>query len=182
MAPPLGSLNAGIVQKEQETQRTVEMWNRIDKELKILKERKDIPSIINYINKDDFHTRVSAIDVLKALDALRNPSVIEALVNALDGEAPFYIISALRKAGTPSVEKMSQALLDTQLPSNVRGELAKALGNMKNSMAVPSLITAMEEDDKSIKKATARALNKITGQRFGEDLDNWKDWWGKETE
>jgi len=42
------------------------------------------------------------------------------------------------------------------------------------------IIAALKDEDGSVREAAAGALNKITGEDFGEDEAKWRDWLGEE--
>lgn len=51
---------------------------------------------------------------------------------------------------------------------------------LKDPSTVEALISVLEDEDEYIRKNAAEALERITGQQFGEDRAKWQDWWAKD--
>lgn len=43
--------------------------------------------------------------------------------------------------------------------------------------AIPVLIQTLEDENLAIRANAARALQRITGQSFGENPEHWQAWW-----
>jgi len=61
----------------------------------------------------------------------------------------------------------------------LRNISAKSLGKLGDSRAIDPLIAVLKDEDKDVRESTAIALEKITGQKLGEDSIKWQEWWGK---
>jgi HEAT repeat protein len=79
------------------------------------------------------------------------------------------------QVGTLAVEPFISALKDEN--SYVRREAAWALGELKDPRAVEPLIAVIKDTEGN----TVPALKKITGKDFGENPEEWRNWWKKET-
>lgn len=64
-----------------------------------------------------------------------------------------------------------------------------ALLNIGDARAVETLIATLKDDyfmlygfpeHKEIRRAAAKALERITGQDFGMNADSWQEWWEKQ--
>jgi HEAT repeat protein len=56
---------------------------------------------------------------------------------------------------------------------------AQALGRLRDSRATQYLINALQDEDCRVYEHVADALEKITGQNFGEDYLKWREWYEK---
>lgn len=54
---------------------------------------------------------------------------------------------------------------------------ARALGEIGDRRAIAALIDAMSNRFPAVPAAVAEALQKLTGQNFGEDQARWRTWW-----
>lgn len=73
------------------------------------------------------------------------------------------------------VDSLVRALKDTR--AYVRRSAAWRLGNLQDDSATVPLITALkDEKDKSVRWNIADALHKITSQDFGDNYQDWLDW------
>lgn len=88
--------------------------------------------------------------------------------------------AAVRALSFSSDEKAVQALqyaLEEDDDPMVRREAAKGLYKIGNRDAVYSLMLGLKDDDKIVARRVVRALEKITGKNFGDDLAMWQKWW-----
>ncbi len=152
------------------------------KTLDRLKENKNIYGVIDYLQ----HPLLRS-DAVYFLGEFKDPCAIEPLielfkVNNLGDIERKTILRALIKIGNLSLKPMVSVLADIHLSSSVRKELAKALGELRNSNAVEPLITILKDENRRVRASAAKALKKITGQNFGEDTIKWQEWWDKNKE
>lgn len=68
-------------------------------------------------------------------------------------------------------------LLRDDASSGVRRQAASAIGRFPLDHSVPPLIDALADDMPEVRGAAARALDSITGERFGDDRAAWIRWW-----
>ena len=59
---------------------------------------------------------------------------------------------------------------------------AWALGELKDPSAVEPLIESLNDKDILVNKEVAKSLHEITGENFGENQQNWKEWWAQNKE
>jgi HEAT repeat protein len=52
----------------------------------------------------------------------------------------------------------------------------RAMGDI-GTRAIPILIQTLKNEDMAVRANTARALQSITGQSFGENAEHWQAWW-----
>jgi len=53
----------------------------------------------------------------------------------------------------------------------------KTNGAEKNTGDVNDLINQLKNDDRNVRKKAAEALERITGQNFGQNPEKWQEWW-----
>ena len=131
----------------------------------------------------------------KAIPAI--PFLIEELQDysnwsILNKRPPRYAArEALIRIGKPAVP----ALLDTLKHKDkfVRREAVEALGDIKDPRVIQPLIHMLEDQEKTVRKATAWALSGLAGWRnskleyyykdtYGEDKLKWQTWWDRNKE
>lgn len=90
----------------------------------------------------------------------------------------------LSRIGKPSVESLLTNLKEGD-PGALRYKalVIESLGDIGDKRAIRPIITAMRQYGRvgGLINATgehaAKALQKLTGQRFGTDIKEWEDWW-----
>jgi len=58
-----------------------------------------------------------------------------------------------------------------------RSKAAELLGAIRDKRPVDSLIAAMKDESSTIRTSALEALKQITGKDYGEDYDQWLQWW-----
>lgn len=155
----------------------LEIYEAEIKKLDQFKEAKNIKEIINcleYSGDDDFGIKDYAANLL---GELREPSAVQPLVTALEEEFSNSFLRALKKIGTPSVEPLTNALSNTKLSTYRKKEIVKTLGYLKHPYSIKTLISLLNDADSGIRKNALKALNKITGESFGNEQKKWQDWY-----
>ena len=113
---------------------------------------------------------------IQGLGDLGDPSVVSALAETLNNDVNVIAIRqdaalALGKIGDDAAVAALSAKLDalqaSQSEKKLRIDVLKALGEAKNSKAVPALKTALGDSDGDIHFWAADALYKITGDGHG---------------
>lgn len=106
---------------------------------------------------------------------------VEQLLESLKDEDPSVRVESAIKLGEindlRAVDPLITALKDDDF--SVRVSAATALGKIKDSRAVEPLLMALKDKYASVRSSVADALKKITGQNFGEYLEEWEIWWKK---
>jgi hypothetical protein len=88
--------------------------------------------------------------------------------------AAAHDISALAVAGAAPV--LRTALIFDGFAS-VRREAAVALAAYPADVAVPALLTGLDDEMADVRGAAARSLESVTGETFGDDRTAWIRWW-----
>lgn len=117
---------------------------------------------------------------LAALRRLRDRPSLGIFLERLDDPDPsvrFQALEATADLGDYSqVERVAGKLADPD--AYVRAAAAFALGRLRVAESVPSLIQALEEDDREVVRREAYlALKKITGKDLSRRPDDWARWW-----
>lgn len=89
------------------------------------------------------------------------------------------------RAGTKLIEMSSpgvEALIETMKDSDRedQNKIVNLLLQIRDKEAIPSLIDALDEKDKSVRKNVLSVLQKLTDRKFKANSKEWQDWWEKE--
>jgi ankyrin repeat protein len=105
--------------------------------------------------------------------------VVEKLIESLKDQDHSVRSEAARRLGelkdTRSVVPLIVSLADEH--PYTRRRAAVSLGNLRDLRAVEPLIKALGDEDAFVQKYAAGALVEITGQKFGNDVKKWQEWW-----
>lgn len=154
-----------------------EIYETERKKLYRLKENKDIEGIIEYLNYSGVFPDMIQGYAANMLGELKDPSAVKALITAIEGESPIDAVNALKEIGDPSVMPLINALSNMHSASHVRKLLVNALGDLKSHLAVDSLIALLNDEDRGTRKSAEKALKTITRESFGQDHEEWQQWW-----
>jgi bilin biosynthesis protein len=116
--------------------------------------------------------------VVRILGLIKDPRAVNPLISALSDENRNVRMMAswsLIEIGDPAVDALVEVLKEKT--SRARGDAAWALGKIKSTSAVPTLVAALNEADPVLQKDAAEALKRITGQDYGTDVKSWEKWW-----
>ena len=115
-----------------------------------------------------------------ALESMRDARAVPGLAEALqDSNADLRCnaADALAAVKDPhAVVALISAMNDKE--SQVRLHVVTALGEIRTAQAVDALIAALGDKDPGVRQMAARKLQEITGQNFGQDAAQWRQWWG----
>lgn len=146
------------------------------RDLVSIRDARAAPALIAFLRGNDHFRRQHAAE---ALGELRDPAAVPPLIEALRGpdwdlrEPAAGALGAIGDAR--AVPALLQAL-KSQDPS-VRWRAASALGEIGDRSAVPGLIASLRHPDEYTREAAAEALKTISGQDFGDDSSQWRQWW-----
>ncbi|MGO9714960.1 MAG: HEAT repeat domain-containing protein [Polyangiaceae bacterium] len=115
---------------------------------------------------------------------LAYPDVVEPLVPRLfdpDPSVRRVARLAARALGEVAPEALIERLVryyrDPSLTEERRIEMIETLGELRERLAVPLLIDALEETEEHVAAAARRALMTSTRQDLGRDAKRWQAWW-----
>jgi HEAT repeat protein len=144
-----------------------------------------VEPLINLLKDNDRDTRIIAIDALVKQKDFR---AVEPLISVLKskGEDPFIItivIGALVEFKDPRAVKPMVDLLKDENYTDAdyfnRSYIIRALGKLRNPHAIEPLINALQYGKSFEREDAAAALDTITGQHFGQNINAWQEWWSK---
>jgi HEAT repeat protein len=146
-----------------------------------LKSKGDTEELIKALQfPDDPNVRFEAAS---ALGNIGDPEFVEPLIQALDDNKRIKEV-AIRSLGrigdSQAVEPLEEALQDEDW--EIRSMAAKSLGQIEDPRATPALIHALENETKTVSWYISQALTNITGQSFGQNSDEWQEWYKKNKE
>lgn len=134
-----------------------------------------VDPLINACSRQDVETRRK---VLRALGEMKERRAIPCMAASLKHENTNVRMLAawgLGQMGEPALKPLVVELEDKGSPG--RSDAAFALGKIKQPQAIGPLIAALKETDPDLRKESAKALSRITGQDFGENPAEWQKWW-----
>ncbi len=133
------------------------------------------------ILKDDKEREDVQISVIKAFGFTRDDRATDVLINLLDNDSVAIQTATAETLGElktkNSIQLMSAALLDPRRSLNAKIWLAKALGNTNDRDAVEPLIKMLAMDDRGLREAAKKSLEKITKLTSSNDAAWWNEWW-----
>lgn len=133
------------------------------------------------ILKDNKAREDVKISVIKAFGFTKDDRATDVLIQLLDSDSVAIqnaVVEALGELKTRnSVMKISEAMLDSRRSMNTRTLLARALGNTNDRDAVEPLIQILAVDDRGLREAAKKSLEKITKLTTGNDSAWWNEWW-----
>ena len=136
-----------------------------------------VEPLVGACGKQDVEIRRKA---LRALGEMKDRRAIPCMAAALkDGNSNVRMLAAwgLGQMGEPALKPLLTELADKNSPG--RSDAAYALGKINQPQAIEPLVSALTEADSDLRKESAKALSRITGQDFGENPDQWQQWWEK---
>lgn len=134
-----------------------------------------IEAVVKFIKEENAIT-ISAYD--ECLVAVSKNQLDKAKGLQHQGELHDNIImfafTILWDIGTPSVPSLLDFLMNEP---RFRGTVLNILSNIKDSRSIEPIINMLNDKDEKIRKEAVTTLQKISGQKFGEDKAKWKKWW-----
>ncbi|MEP9412364.1 MAG: HEAT repeat domain-containing protein [Candidatus Brocadia sp.] len=133
------------------------------------------------ILKSDKEREEVKISVIKAFGFTRDDRATDILINLLDSDSVAIQTASAETLGElktkNSIQMISEALLDPHRSLNAKIWLAKALGNTNDRDAVEPLIKTLAMDDRGLREAAKKSLEKITKLTTSNDVEWWNEWW-----
>jgi HEAT repeat protein len=111
------------------------------------------------------------------LGEIKDPRAVGPLIRTLADEEEDVgesAADALAEIKGPAVEPLVVALKDEN--PDVRWWAASVLGKIKDARAVEPLLGVLQDQDPKVRQKAAAALQALTGQDLGEDVDRWREW------
>lgn len=112
----------------------------------------------------------------------------EVIATRLFDRVPDVRRAALASARRMNVDPMARralrssveaAAVDTTLDGDARAGAIEALVDIREYESIPALLSLLEDNDKSVKRAAKWALTVLMRQDFGTDIQAWRAFWNE---
>ena len=127
-------------------------------------------------------------NIIVALRVMKDRRAIPVLTDCTDDPSPYVRSIAFAALGELAAADAYDPIVEHLHDYETRGDscirmypassACYALGALGDKKAIPHLIEALGH--KETESAAFRALKKLTGQQFQDDVAKWKQWWTKE--
>jgi HEAT repeat protein len=119
---------------------------------------------------------------ITALALMQAPAAVEVLLAALKDPKFGDRAKAAASIGYAKDARVLEILLGMARDRDaaVREGAARGLGRRKDPKGIGVLVPALKDENKGVREAAASALQKITGQEFGDDAAKWEEWWSQQ--
>lgn len=143
--------------------------------------RTALPFVLSHVEDPDVEKRFWATYLLTEL---LYPDVLDPIVLRVFDAEPRVRRAARAAArafaeGHPQeiVERLEVVVVDRASSLERRVQAIEALGEMREALAVPALVPALEDPDAQVVSAARAALTAIARQDFGPAAQKWRAWW-----
>lgn len=128
--------------------------------------------------KPDVRVRRNAVQVFSTLVDDTDIPVLNVLLKDTDVQVRRLV---LLQCVTRLQPTESSAILRQELQHDpdmtLRAAAARTLGNLHDQLAIEPLLSALESPNTALSQTAQQALTSITGQRFGRNIAQWRQWW-----
>jgi len=115
--------------------------------------------------------RAAAVPGIRLLAGAQALDILLPLLRDSDFEVRKAVIAAVGQTrDARALEPLGQMVLDQTLPPDQRAETARALENLGDARAVPSLIQALADGDSFVRRCAVQALGKLRDGQAGAAL------------
>lgn len=117
--------------------------------------------------------------VITTLGQIKDARAIEALFAALRDDDP-KVREAATEALIRTQNRRAVELARTELTNSdpdIRVKAVEILGWLGGCEEIDLLIAGLEDSDQNVREEAAWALQRVTGESFGEDRKDWQQWW-----
>ncbi len=120
--------------------------------------------------------------LIRGVARLNESDAVDTLLRVLDDGAPALQVTAANALGTLKARAAVDELTDALFEENASLQRAalSALVTIGDRQCVPILIDFLETRDAARRKETVKALQALTAQKFGDNPEAWKRWWGSQ--
>jgi len=140
-----------------------------------------IPLLKEALKNDNNHIKGAALGALA--DIVKPQESVPILIDALKSKEKDdrrVALNALGKIGSDAKEAIPYIIYMVEHEETyLRGNAARALVKIgpEERAAVPALIQALKSRETHNKSDFTNALEAITGQKFGDSVEKWQEWW-----
>jgi len=122
--------------------------------------------------------------MVRVLEKLKTPEAAGVLREAMEDSSIDVRIAACQAWGARGGSEAGELLgerVGSDTNVDVRLAAARALGETKEQTAVPKLAVALEDTDPALQYRAVLSLQKITGKRLDNDVNQWRQFVKGET-
>lgn len=116
--------------------------------------------------------------MVQVLGRLETPASIEGLRMAVADEAPRLreeACRALAKIDSPAAMDLLTETAAGDTNSDVKLAAVRGLGRYRNPRALQTLGRALDDRDPAVQYLAMESLERVTGERLGQDVRKWKE-------
>ncbi|MSR48068.1 MAG: hypothetical protein EXS13_13590 [Planctomycetes bacterium] len=138
-----------------------------------------VPKLVSIVRTGDDDNRRAAI---VALANMKDPSTIDALIEALADKIPALRVIAAEALGELKATKAGAALLaqvETAADWALQKVAVDALGKLRVKESVEPLLKLFETREGVLLEAIHKTLVNITGEDFSYEAAFWRRWWDR---
>lgn len=120
--------------------------------------------------------KLHAVNLLGQLDC---PAAVDALSKASRDKNSDVRLAAIKAWGQMPAENAIpnlQAMLGSDTHIDVRLAATRGLANFSGQRAVQAISLALNDPDPALQSRAAKALGKVTGEQFGDDVPAWRQY------
>ncbi len=140
-------------------------------------------ALVGLLRSPHPHLRGLAAEALGKAKSKRDLTLaVPALLRAFRDPIEAVKVAAIESVGLIGDRRVVPELLAHLNDSRprVRRTVLFALRFVSDLSAVPKLLDLLTDDDLTFVREVASTLEKLTGQRFGLDVELWRGWWRRQ--
>ena len=118
--------------------------------------------------------RIEATELLANLRTKTATNALQAATNDPNQQVRLAAVRAWEMRGDEIAIDMLGKLVASDGDLDVRLAATRALGSFKNPLAAKALNAAISDPNPALQIRSARSLEKITGQKLGDDVQAWQ--------
>jgi HEAT repeat protein len=120
--------------------------------------------------------RSEIITTLGHYPAKASDAVMTSALSDPDADVRMAGCRAWSRRGTPEATKLLAEVVQNDADKDVRIAAAKALGKSRDPSAVAALGAVLDDGDPAMQHTAVLALRDVTGQDFGNDVNQWRQY------
>lgn len=145
----------------------------------LYQDHKSVEQLLTDLRHPEPKIRCQAIESLRLRRNSAGAAIIAPIMRMVydsNDEVRGKAVSALSDISDPrTVDLLIYALKDKK--SYVRRGALRGLGNKKEPRSVAEIVNLLEDKDPMVGYEAMEALEAITGNKFGDNLWQWQNWW-----
>ena len=141
-----------------------------------LQDQRAVDTLLAIVKTPEDSNRYAAFMALGNIGDPASIPTMKALLYDDEPGFPDYAVDVLGKIGDPAVVDDLLAAVP-QYDTSFKFSVLTALGNLKSPKAIQFLLDSLSDHNVNIREYALTALKKVTGQDFGTDAEQWRQWW-----